>query len=85
MKDYKEESKKSWGTESEGVTMEQLNLGAVLRIADATEAMAKNYNELIRERDNYKAWYLSERRDAAKLERSNATLRGHITRLKNKK
>ena len=43
-KNYKQESRKDWGTnqDSELLSIEQINLGAILRIADATEAMAKN-------------------------------------------
>lgn len=86
-KNYREESRnKGWGTDSEGnLTADQLQLGAVLRIADATEAMAKRHTELIRERDNFERMYRDASRRAEHYRRSNAGLRGVITRLKNKK
>lgn len=37
--------------------LDALRTGAFLRIADATEKMALNYDTLIRERDQYKKWY----------------------------
>lgn len=82
-KSYKQESRKDYGTSKDGaLNIEQLQLGALLRIADASEAMAKNHNELIQQVENAKYWrkhyedlYQSEAN-------SNRTLRGHITKLK---
>lgn len=72
-------------------TENELKVGALQRIADATEkmaessqAMAKNYNDLLRERNMFKDWYRDEQNKVEKLKRSNAALRGVITRLKNK-
>lgn len=48
-KSYREESRTNWGvtvTENTKPDREQLMLGCMLRIADATEAMAKNYTQL---------------------------------------
>lgn len=40
-KQYKEESRKSWGTDkTSSLNMEQITLGAVLRIADSLEEIA---------------------------------------------
>ena len=75
-KSYRAESRKDYGCEMEdGATLEQTNTGALLRIADATELMAKNWNDLVRERDFAKmssdnAWRLAD-----ELKRRNAELR----------
>lgn len=86
---YRERSRENWGTpyssdEKPALTIEQINSGCLLRIADATEAMAANYVRLQSEVD-----YLKRRRD--QLERDNnrlcrqvSSLRGVITRLKKK-
>jgi hypothetical protein len=83
VKSYADESRRRWGTDQDGpLSLEQINTGALLRIADASEAMAENhvklqndYDHMRRDRDHY-------RRRTHSLERSNAALRGHITRLK---
>lgn len=49
---YRQRSKENWGEtqeEGESLTVEKIQLGAVLRIADATEAMAKRHVDLIDE------------------------------------
>jgi hypothetical protein len=85
-KSYKDESRANWGRETNqnALTRDEIQHGAILRIADATEAMAKNHVQLQAERDRLQRWYDQERDRAAKLERSNAALRGQITRLKNR-
>jgi hypothetical protein len=53
-KNYRDASKENWGKddpytknpEDIGLNLDQINTGAFLRIADATEAMAKNHIEL---------------------------------------
>ena len=43
-KSYRKESEKDYGTyDNDELSREQIKLGALLRIADATELMAKNY------------------------------------------
>jgi len=85
-KDLRVESRKDWiTTAGANPTTEQLMLGCQLRIADAIEAMAKNYQALTDERDRYKKRYMSERRDNASVRRSNQALRAVITKMKNKK
>jgi hypothetical protein len=84
-KSYRTESRIDWGTSKEGnLALEQINCGAMLRIADATEAMAKNHITLMKERDKFESWYKQQCGERARLERANAALRGHITRLKAK-
>jgi len=65
-------------------TIEHINAGSLQRIADATEAMAHRYNDLISEKDRYKRWYDSKVEYSAYLEKKISGLRGYITRLKKK-
>jgi hypothetical protein len=83
LKRYKEESRKDWGTEQiNSLDKEQITLGAILRIADATEALAENHNSLIRD-NNYLTDRVKELRDAKyAVQRSNTALKGHVTRLR---
>lgn len=79
---YREGSRWSWGAKSNSLTLEQINIGALLRIAGATELMAKRYTDLLADRD-----YLALRRkelnaEVSHLKRQNAALRGHMKRLK---
>ena len=50
--------------------------------AKLCEVMARNHTELIRDRDRYERFYRQERSVREGLGRSNAALRGAITRLK---
>ncbi len=81
---YRQVSRIDWGTCASELKLEEIQAGAILRIADAAEAMAKNHVLLQAEADRLTRWYDQARKRAAKLERSNAALRGHITRLKKK-
>ena len=81
-KTFRELSKTKWIAITED--KEAIQLGCMLRIADATEAMSENhiqlqsnYDYMKKSRDYYRdQYYLSEKRIAA--------YKGHITRLKNK-
>lgn len=82
-KSYRAESRKDWGSSQEGsLTGDQIRTGALLRIADATEAMSKNHQALIDERDSYKRLYESAVRREDELIRRNRSLRGVITKLR---
>jgi len=85
-KSYREASKIEWvrSDENNHFTLEQINAGSFMRIADATEKMAQRHTELIRERDFFEKECTRLRGIRATLERSNAALRGHIKRVKNK-
>ena len=49
-KNYKQESRKEWGIDTNSaLDIEQINCGAILRIADATEKMAERVIGLINE------------------------------------
>lgn len=63
-------------------SIDQINAGSLQRIADATEAMAKNYVALQDERDRLKRWLAdAEARERALCRRLSAT-RGVVTRMK---
>lgn len=83
-KSFKEESKKSdWGTTTDApLNIEQINLGAMLRIADATEKMAQRHTELIDQRDYYKSERDRLWKEVNRISHSNAALRGHLRRIK---
>ena len=82
MTTMRESSKKEWTSVD---NIEHINTGSLQRIADAVEKMATNHLELIRDRDKFERWYRNTvvERDAAM--RSNAALRGVITKLKRRK
>lgn len=83
-KDLREQSKGKWNSRSDDPSIEDLKLGCLLRIADATERMSGPYLALL---ENVRYWRnradgLSAKND--KLRRSNAALRGVVARLKKK-
>lgn len=79
---FREESRKQWNSNVAGVTEMQIAVGCLQRIADATEAMAKEYNRLLSEA-KYLRTSRDEHRDCSeRLARKNAALRGTITRMK---
>jgi len=83
-KPYRAQSRIDWGTESSGLTLEQINCGAMLRIADATEKMAQRHTELIQDRDYYEKQYNDWRREYEAMERRCRSLKGQITKMKKK-
>jgi len=79
---FRDASKSSWSSRNWTPTVEEINCGNLQRIADATELMAKRYEELIQ-----KAEFEERRanRYASRLEteqRRTAALRGVIGRMK---
>lgn len=78
----KEASRGSWSA-SNPPTLENINVGSLQRIADATETIAQNYGKLIRERDQAIKERDYERQETKFLEHRIRSLRGVITRLKN--
>ena len=84
-KPYRDESRANYGSDQVGnLSLEQLQTGALLRIADASEAMAKEHSRLIaREKfERNRANVLAG--DVAYLERRIAALKGVITKMKAK-
>ena len=79
--DQREMSRKGW---NDNCTTDAINSGSFQRIADACELMAKNYTDLINDRDRFERWYREEKRYRHSAERSSSALRGVITKLKNR-
>ena len=82
-KSYKEESKSNWGINSqEDLTIQQVQMGAILRIADAAEIMATNYIRLQNDNEYYKRRHKEQLKEIERLNRSRNALSGHLKRLK---
>lgn len=87
-KSYKEESKNNWGVnlcDKQQISKEHIQLGAVLRIADACEKMAANHQQLLNDRDRYERWYELEKTSNKRLQNRISGLKGYIKRIKKKK
>lgn len=84
---YREESRKNWGKDSSNgnLTLEQINTGCLLRIADAVELMAKRHKELIDSNEYLQRRHREMNAEIERLKRQRAALRGAITRLKRAK
>ena len=78
---YRDLSRIDWVTDAK--SHEQIQLGAILRIADAVEKMAQSYSQLIHEREYYERRFRQSQESVQRLSRSNAALRGHIKRMHN--
>lgn len=84
-KSYREESKTDWGTHQIGsLNLEQINTGAILRIADATEKMAGNYTALQNKYESEKERAERYREYWHKEQRRVTALKGVITKLRKK-
>lgn len=83
-KSYRDSSRVNYGTndDAKSLTLEQINTGSLLRIADATELMAKNHIQLQNDLDWYKKRYPEQREEIAHLNNRIRSLKGVITRLK---
>lgn len=82
-KSFREESKLDYGRVTDAnLNNDELQLGAILRIADATESMAQNYVRLQNERDRYERWYKDSKASGERMARRIAALRGVITKMK---
>ena len=83
IRSYRNESRIDWGTPDEGgLSLDQINTGALLRIADAVERMAENYDLMQRDRDFWKESALSAERSLDTEHRRTAALRGLIKRMR---
>lgn len=86
-KDFKEESRKNYGVTvelGEGLSLEQLRIGALLRIADAVEKVAANHDTLRKELEHQTDRATIAFQHLEKVQRSNRALRGYLKRLKRK-
>lgn len=82
-KSYAEESRKDLGTRFPGeLTIEQIQTGAMLRMADASEKMASNYTQLQNDCDWYRQKYRKKNEEIEHLNRRITSLKGVITKLK---
>ena len=67
---------------NEVATYKDIEIGCLQRIADATEIMAKGYNQIISDRKYYEKMYKRQQARSERLQRSNSALRGVITKMK---
>lgn len=82
-KTYRAQSRLDWTSQSLPVN-EQVKIGALQRIAAATELMAANYREMQNDLDFYKAGYLRQQREIKDLKNSQRALKGVATKAKNR-
>jgi len=82
---YRKESQIDWGAttdEATGLSLEQVNTGAFLRMADATEKMAGNFIRLQNDLEMYKRWYENSQKENRRLQKQVSGLKGAITKMK---
>lgn len=80
-----EESRKNWVPHAGlQISDEQLQIGCLQRIANATEAMAKYHTSLIHDLELYKKWYGERGQEIEELKRIISAQKGVITKLKKK-
>ena len=83
---FKAESRSEWFRDTDNVLSDDdIKLGAILRIADAVEVMAKRYNDLISDRDHWKNKSSRNQKELDTERRRSAALRGLLKRLKGNK
>ncbi len=80
-KELKELSRQTWNSEG---TIENIQLGAILRIADATEKMCLDREKLERDLKYWQERHKMRGERIESLENTIRSLKGHNTRLKNK-
>lgn len=84
-KSYRDQSKRDYGTNQDHkLSLDQIQLGAILRIADASEKMASNYSQMQQDLDWYRIRCKSLNETIESRNRQIANLRGQITKLKKK-
>lgn len=82
-KNYRDATKANWGTSDDKLTLEQVNTGCLLRIADAIEKMASNYQRMENELAMYKRRHNEEKEYKERHWRTIRAMKGVITKLKN--
>ena len=85
VKSYKEMSRIDWGRAVEAPNTDQIKLGCIMRIADATELMAKSNADLVWQRDHFKRRAHNAEASLSTMTRSRNALKGVITRMKKAK
>ena len=63
---------------------DEIQIGCLQRIADATELMARSHAELQTNLDMYKRWYSIELGNVRERDKTIISMRGQITKLKNR-
>ena len=83
-RDYRAIAKMQWTLPDEqtGTYQSDIQTGALLRIADACDAMAKDRLQMEHDRDRFKKWYYDCLALLETERRRSAALRGIIKRLK---
>ena len=81
LRSYQDESRRNWGVETEP-SNDQLQLGCLQRIANAQEQMAKPFVALLEDVASVRRSYKERGEIIDRLDRSNAALRGVITKMK---
>ncbi len=84
IKDYRAESRLSWGSNQEGpIDREQITLGCILRIADAVETVAKDRIKMESDLKYYKDAYRREQETIKALRNQITGLKAAKTKYKN--
>lgn len=84
-KSYREHSRTNWTTEVDGWPgVDRINIGSLQRIADATEAMAKNHDQMQSDLDWYKSQYTRHLAEIQRLKNSRAGYMAALTKLRRK-
>lgn len=73
------------GSDGQNLTSDKIGASALIRIAEATELMAKNYIAMQNDLEYYKRRYHEVLKSVEQRDNTIRTLRGHLTRYKNKK
>ena len=80
---YREESRANWGIDQgHNLNIDQIKLGALLRIADAVETMAKSYDGMRIDRDWWKGEAERRQEEVKGLRHIIRGLRGALTKAK---
>jgi len=87
-KSWKEASRANWGTnleaEVENLSADQVKTGALMRIADAVELVAKDRIQMEKDLNFYRTQYQKSQAEIVNLNHKISGYKSHITRLKNK-
>lgn len=82
---WKDASKINWTSEGDGngfIGENKIAVGCLMRIASATESMARSHADLIAEAERFKKWYHEEKARREKLQRQVNAYKGIIKRMK---
>ncbi len=77
----RDESRKEFSIVSYPATFAEIQTGAIQRIADATELMAKNYRNLQLDAERYQKWYRDKYNECESLKKTLSGMRGQVGRL----